>query len=558
MDAILERAVVPEHSVGFMRAVSGGEPFLEGAYLFLAAQDWLVAVGYSLDGTPDSAGFESALRGALLRTKARRCWAISPSLPARLRCWCRERDHYYTLPVDTPLPARLVRRAERASRALHVERGNTFTAGHRRLWAEFLGRVPLPPNVRELYARTEQALAEAPALTLLNAWDGDGRLVACLLVDSAPRRFLSYLIGAHSRLGVIPHASDRLFLEMVRMAREAGKEFIHLGLGVHDGIRRFKTKWGAAATLPYEMAAWEEREGVRGEVDRFMRVLISSPAASMSKRQYLASLPAQRRFAMIWEVERDGARSWIGGTAHFFCYSFEYAFRDLFEKVDTVLFEGPLDRGSLDRVSTVGRSPGPHTPRLLDVLDEDELQRLERVVNGPTGFWARLLGLETSNPTPVRSLLAETRPWMAFFSIWTSYLARRGWTHSVDLEAWEVARDMGKTVQGMETIEEQIETLERIPVRRIVDFFRQCGHWDRYIRRNVRAYLKGDLDGMMGTSTEFPSRTELVINRRDGRFLERMLPYLEKGRCAVMVGSAHLVNLRGMLADAGFSVRKCR
>jgi uncharacterized protein YbaP (TraB family) len=73
---------------------------------------------------------------------------------------------------------------------------------------------------------------------------------------------------------------------------------------------------------------------------------------------------------------------------------------------------------------------------------------------------------------------------------------------------------------------------------------------------NMRAYLKGDMDQMMGTSAEFPSRTDMVIGRRDAIFLERMLPMIEAGRCAVFVGSAHMFNLRHMLTDAGFSVQK--
>jgi uncharacterized protein YbaP (TraB family) len=117
---------------------------------------------------------------------------------------------------------------------------------------------------------------------------------------------------------------------------------------------------------------------------------------------------------------------------------------------------------------------------------------------------------------------------------------------------------MGKTVRGMENIPEQIETLESISMARIADFLRQCRQWDHYIQRNVRAYLKGDVDRMFGTSIEFPTRTELVIHRRDSRFLERMRPCLEEGRCAVFVGSAHMINLRGMLAGAGFSIRRVR
>jgi uncharacterized protein YbaP (TraB family) len=393
---------------------------------------------------------------------------------------------------------------------------------------------------------------------LLNAWDRGGNLAACLLLDAAPGRFTSYLLGAHSRTSYTPYASDLLFREMIRMAKRDGKQFLHLGLGVNDGIRRFKAKWGGTPGLPYEMAQWREREGLREGVGDLMRMLAAAPREPMSKRQFLASLPPQRRFAMLWEIEKNGRRSWIGGTAHFFCYSFERSFRDLFEKVDTVLFEGPLDPASLDQVSEKGRTPDPESPRVIDALTEADIRRLERVVCGPRGFWARFMGAECRNPPDVRHLLAHTRHWMAFFSLWTGFLARRGWTQSVDLEAWQLALEMGKTVRGMESLPEQIETLESIPMARIVNFLRQCRQWDRYIKRNVRAYLRGDVDRMFGTSIEFPTRTELVIHRRDSRFLERMRPFIEEGRCAAFVGSAHMINLRGMLAGAGFSIRRVR
>jgi uncharacterized protein YbaP (TraB family) len=72
---------------------------------------------------------------------------------------------------------------------------------------------------------------------------------------------------------------------------------------------------------------------------------------------------------------------------------------------------------------------------------------------------------------------------MAFFSLWTHFLRRQDWYQSVDLEAWHLAHEMGKTVLGMESIAEQIETLESIPLDRIVRFFRECGRWKRYTRQ---------------------------------------------------------------------------
>lgn len=559
ISTILEKATVPEHSAAFMAAMSGGEPFLEGAYLFIGAEEWLLAVGYPLEDGYTPEGFEEALAGALRRTRARDCWAICPALPERLQGYRRDHDQYYVLPANGAVPGRLERLAERAAAALIVERSTVFTPAHRRLWAEFVARVPLPANVRELFARTEAVLQSVPSLSFLNAWDRNGNLAACLLLDSAPRRFMSYLIGAHSRTHYTPHASDLLFREMIGIARKGGKEYLHLGLGVNESIRRFKTKWGASPGLSYEMAEWQEEAPLRDAVSGFMRTLISMPREPMSKREFMASLPQQRKFSMLWEIEKDGRRSWIGGTAHFFCYSFEYSFRELFEKVDMVLFEGPLDQESLAQVSMIGRNPAPERhPPIMDSLSEQEIRALERVVCGPRGFWAGLMGYKSPNPPDVRSLLSKTRPWMAFFSLWTGFLARRGWTQSVDLEAWSVAHEMGKSVHCMESIPEQIETLESISIDRILNFLRQCRRWNRYIRRNVRAYLKGDVENMFGTSLEFPTRTELVIGRRDARFLERMHPFIEQGRCAVFVGSAHMINLRTMLTEAGFSVRRDR
>jgi uncharacterized protein YbaP (TraB family) len=551
---VLRKANVPEHSVSFMEAMSGGKAFLSGPYLFLAAEDWLVAIGYPLDGSDASPAFEKELARAIEQTGARKCWAACPQLPDRLKEHLRQRDCYYVLPLDTALPARLERMAEKAAASLRVEEAKDFTVEHRRLWAEFIQR-DLPPNVLELYARTESVLAQTPGLSLLNAWDANGHLAAALLIDSAPHRFATYLLGAHSRVHYTAHASDLLFREMVRRAREQGKEFIHLGLGVNDGIRRFKMKWGGRPGTGYEMAEWREKETGGAALDSLVRAMTSSPS---TERAGIDRGPEQRRFAMLWELEKNGKRSWIGGTAHFFKYSFENSFRKLFSGADTIIFEGPLDPASMEQVAAAGRDLPPGSPALFHVLTEHEIRDLERVVCGPRGFWARFLDLEWPNAPDVRHLLAHTRPWMAFFSLWSAYLTRKGWTGSVDLEAWRLAREMGKRVRTMETIPEQIEALGDMPIARIANYLRKCREWDSHIKRNIRTYLKGDLQTTLGSNAEFPTRVERVIDRRDAVFLERMRPFIEEGRTIVFVGTAHMVNLRGMLAGAGFSVKKAQ
>ena len=574
---LLDRAVVPEHSVSFMQAMSGGAAFVEGGFLFLAGEDWLMGVGYPFAGdAPAPGSFSRALEAALDRTGATDCFAVAPELPDRLRPFMENEDQFYTLDASAPVPASLRGPLAKAGAGLELREDRDFTPAHRRLWAEFLGRVSMRPNVRGLYARTEAALrasreavAAAPApplldLRLLSARDPDGNLAAALLLDYSPKDFCAYIIGAHSREHYVPHATDLLFAAMLERCRAEGKAYVHLGLGVNEGIARFKKKWGGRPVLPFAMAGWKEKPrparqaagGVGAPAPEALARCLLAPPPGLSKQQIFETFPEQRRFGMIFELRKGSARSYLCGSAHFFRYSFEMDFRTLFEPLDAVVFEGPLDEDFLAAVEKSGRGPAAGEPRIADVMGEADIARLERAVYGPEGFAARFFGLQKPRRLDLRGLIANARPWFAFFSIWVAYLERHGWQQSVDLEAWRTAKDMGVPVIAMENLEEQLASLESVPLPRIAEFFRRCGEWPAYMKRNIRTYLAGDLQGMMGSSIEFPSRTEQVIDRRDQRFRERMRPFIEAGNCAVFVGTAHLVGLIPMLEADGFEVRR--
>lgn len=566
MTTLSQRAQVPEHSVVLMETLSQGRAFTEGDYFFVSADDWLMAIGYPLAPAQYShEGFEAALGAALQKSGAKDCWAIGPDLPPRLQDKVTERDIFYTLAADAPVPAALRGPVAKAASLLRIEHSCEFTPAHRRLWAEFTGRKTLKATVRELFARTPQLLAvpDTP-LRLLNAWDAEGNLTACLLMDYSAAHFSSYIIGAHSQSAYTPHAADALFAAMLEETRQRGQDFVHLGLGVNEGISRFKRKWGGQAVLPYVLAAWQEQPQQQDsglQTHELIKALLLSGHHDQTKQQLLDSLPEQRPFGMLWEVERDGKVSWLAGTAHFFCYSFESSFRRLFKKVDTLVFEGPLDPEVLAIVDAAGKSPDPNAPAgqpsLLEMLTEEEIRILERVVRGPEGFWPRLLNMEAERKVDVRWYLQHTRPWCAMFTLWTGFLERKGWKQSVDLEAWYLGQEMGKTVVGMESVEEQLASLDAVPPDRVIAHFRNCRQWEKQVSDNAHSYLAGDLATMMGTSTEFPTRTNTIIGLRDERFRERMTPFLEQGRCVVFVGSAHLLNLRDMLRSDGFTLRRC-
>jgi hypothetical protein len=88
---------------------------------------------------------------------------------------------------------------------------------------------------------------------VLNAWDQANKLAAFYVVDLEAKRFSNYIMGCHSKKNYVRGASDLLLFELINLSLEYDKLYLHLGLGVNDGIRRFKAKWGAMPTRRYEM-----------------------------------------------------------------------------------------------------------------------------------------------------------------------------------------------------------------------------------------------------------------------------------------------------------------
>jgi hypothetical protein len=251
----LTRAYVPEHVVSLMTLISKGDPFLIEEHLGLVKGNWLILVGYPLDKNYSRERCGRILKQAVETFRPECLSFIGPEIPAFLLESGQERqtDQYYQLDLSqTKLKPSLLRVAHQASEDLIVERGRSMTREHEALISELLQREQLPARVQELYLAMPDYVGRSSTAWTLNAIDKTGKLCAFYVVELGARNFSAYLLGAHSKKHYVPHASDLLFLEMINLTREHGKNTINLGLGVHEGIRRFKEKWGGKPCLKYE------------------------------------------------------------------------------------------------------------------------------------------------------------------------------------------------------------------------------------------------------------------------------------------------------------------
>jgi len=286
-------------------------------------------------------------------------------------------------------------------------------------------------------------------------------------------------------------------------------------------------------------------------------------------------LPGERKLRTVWKVEKDGKENFLVGTAHFFPYHFRISLKQILRRSKRALFEGPLDPQSMKKVVAHG-SQGKGSLEIYDALDSRALREIRgkadtlfgdpRVFRGIRGKAGSLFGdsqillqflPKGEKPVdPVRAHFQRLRPWFAFFNIWTSYLETKGWTGSVDLEAFELSQRMGKEVHFLETIEEQIQVLEQIPVERMIGFLKKADQWDEYSESYVRVFLRGSLADWMSGTSDFPSRCGPVIAERDRVFYRRMKPFIDQGESAVFLGAPHLHGVNQMLEADGYRVEQ--
>jgi hypothetical protein len=271
---ILDKAYVPEHIVSLMTIISNGQPFLSNGHLYYVGDTWGILVGYPLGSQffPDT--FSMVFRDVISRYPGLSWSIIAPHLPAELLSSCAEKqsDTYFTLSFeDFDSKETLRRTAEKATSRLMIEVTRAMTDEHENITKEFIEREDPGNLIREFYHAMPDYVIRSETTLVLNARDFNGSLSAFYVLDFAAQDFATYVVGCHSKERYVPHASDLLFFEMVNMARESGKDYVNLGLGVNPGIRRFKEKWGGKPTIPYEFCRYQSGiSGVNSMIDTLL------------------------------------------------------------------------------------------------------------------------------------------------------------------------------------------------------------------------------------------------------------------------------------------------
>ena len=269
----------------------------------------------------------------------------------------------------------------------------------------------------------------------------------------------------------------------------------------------------------------------------------------------------------IWKIEGEGIRpSYVFGTFHIAdskVLSIPPAVEQAFRDSPIAAFEYDYDpskkeENKIDRE----RFKLPEGTTLRSLVGSRVYGDLTNIIKG-LGYW------KPNN---------ELEPWV----MWDIFGGTRGTFYRNDddsesgavvLDGWlqERAREEGKKVVGLETIEEGFEKYDSIPMPQqvemlttMVDYY----HQQRQGAPIVQAYVDGNLGLLMALSEERFSRYPpdvgkmlefRIVTNRNHIMVERALPHMAQDSTFIAVGAGHLPGEEGILRlfeQRGFRVTR--
>lgn len=277
LERVTAEAVVPEQVVGYVIAAAGSRPQMFGACVGYSSDAGVVLVGYPLHDPLDGAAMAAAVDQVLQTPGLERVTVIGPARPPQApeRAESTE-DRYVALPLPPPAPRPKLRNLlRRAGRELRLVSGRGFEDDHAALVRRYLDERPLAAGTRRIFQRLPSYLAASAGSLIVSARRPDGRLAAFAVGEFAALATAFFMFCFRDADLAPPGSADLALSGLLQEAEGRGQARMNLGLGVSDGVRFFKRKWGAEPFLPYVETSW--RPGPPGMLSRLRGLLRRTP-----------------------------------------------------------------------------------------------------------------------------------------------------------------------------------------------------------------------------------------------------------------------------------------
>jgi len=241
--------------------------------------------------------------------------------------------------------------------------------------------------------------------------------------------------------------------------------------------------------------------------------------------------------SLLWKIRDDSTlhTSYIFGTIHVYTASYFQIIEKLeqiAENVDTLLTEAPLDI-SVDQEHYML----PEGRFLESLLTERKFKRVEQILKKAFDFdlihYNRFLPLLIAQNLAVKAMDAENKP-------------------SIDAGIYNLAKKMDKEYSGIESMDEQITILKRIPIdhqiQSLVKISRNVGTFRKTLKRLAHLYESENIRQLYKSSKrELGAMRKLLLFDRNQIIADRIIGLHKEKSSLFSFGAGHLMGKKGVL-----------
>jgi uncharacterized protein len=279
------------------------------------------------------------------------------------------------------------------------------------------------------------------------------------------------------------------------------------------------------------------------------RTLLRSIALVAVTFALVAPLGAAPGQSFVWKATRNGSVVYLGGSIHMLApdaYPLNPAFDRAFTESDLLVEEVDLDEmlGPEVQMKTLMRGMLPPGQTLDKVLAPETLT---------------LLNKAAADVGAPMEALQRLKPWMIALTIEGLELRKAGFDPELglDMRFFKLARDAGKTVQGLETVEYQISRFDDMTFqqqdRLLAEALKELRTEKASVTKLTEAWKTGDAAAVERIVLADLKADQFLYKRLLLERNQNWLPKIEalfarKTPALVLVGAAHLVGPDGLVA----------
>lgn len=248
----------------------------------------------------------------------------------------------------------------------------------------------------------------------------------------------------------------------------------------------------------------------------------------------------KKQQSLLWELsaQDSASRSYLFGTMHVKDYR-AFIFQDIVTHYidECKIFATEFDLRERGQLQDATVTQLPDDQSLLSLLGERKYNRLNKMIK--KSFGLDLNVFITTIPIFVINYLTE--------KVLVS-------TNSIPLDTflWQYAENTHRDLRGVETLEEQLITLHKIPLAYQLKSLSEIGKNPKKFRKQINKliamYVNNDLLGLYKKSKKsLGKQRSLLLYDRNEIMSERIQLLINEKPAFVAIGAAHLSGKRGVL-----------